>query len=117
MSKSIWLTVLVLLFVDLVAAASTPCIAADTSYGAGLYQKNCEACHHIGENIIRPEKTMARSDKLKTKSEFKKFLARQNGLMPPYKTIVRSDKDLQALYLYIKQLNEKQQPPASPNSK
>lgn len=93
------------------------CASDQYAYGAKLYEKNCETCHHVGQNIISPEKTMTRSDKLKSATEFKKFLSRQNGLMPPYLTIVRKDKDLRALYEYIKHLNSAQQPEAVPTAK
>lgn len=82
------------------------------SFGARIYAKNCESCHHIGENIIRPDKTMDKSAKLRTKAIFRRFLSRQNGLMPPYLTIVRNDKELTALYDYIKQLNARKKEPS-----
>jgi len=84
-----------------------------TDRGEQLYAKNCEACHHVGENIIRPEKTMDRSLKISSKAAFKRFLSRQNGLMPPYLTIVRSDKDLSALYSYVKKLPDLKLTPQS----
>ena len=107
------LTFCALVSICLQCVTTTPCSSEDASDGARLYQKNCEVCHHIGENIIRPDKTLDKSAKLKTTAIFKRFLSRRNGLMPPYLTLTRNDKDLQALYAYIKTLNSQQQPSTS----
>lgn len=80
--------------------------AEKMSHGEQLYAENCQACHLIGKNIIKPKKTILSSKKLNSIGEFKSFLSRQNGEMPPYKTIVNNRNDLHDLYKYIKDLNQ-----------
>lgn len=93
-----------LLLLAIMSGSSTH--AAKRDRGEQLYGENCEACHRIGKNIINPEKTILGSNELETLPRFKSFLSHANGQMPAYKTIVRNDKDLKALYDYIKNLNK-----------
>ncbi|MBS2004386.1 MAG: cytochrome c [Cyanobacteria bacterium SZAS LIN-5] len=72
--------------------------------GAYLYMASCEPCHQTGGNMINPDKKIVNSDKITSEAVFKKFLAAQHAQMPPWKTIVKSEADLKALYNYVRKL-------------
>lgn len=72
--------------------------------GSKLYMASCEPCHQTGGNMIDPEKKIVNSKMLVSKSTFRAFLAGQHAQMPPWKTIVRNDSDLNQLYEYVKKL-------------
>ncbi len=72
--------------------------------GAYLYMASCEPCHQTGGNMINPDKKIVDSSKIATEAAFKKFLAAQHAQMPPWKTIVKNDSDLKALYAYVRKL-------------
>ncbi|CAN5473089.1 hypothetical protein BH10CYA1_BH10CYA1_49860 [soil metagenome] len=72
--------------------------------GAKLYMASCEPCHLTGGNMIDPEKKIVNSQKLATEKIFRQFLATQHAQMPPWKTIVRNDSELRALYAYVREL-------------
>jgi mono/diheme cytochrome c family protein len=75
-----------------------------TDRGAALYMASCEPCHQTGGNMINPDKKIVNSDKIASQSVFKAFLSGQHAQMPPWKTIVGSDSDLKALYVYVRKL-------------
>lgn len=72
--------------------------------GAYLYMASCEPCHQTGGNMINPDKKIVDSPKIANEETFKKFLAAQHAQMPPWKTIVKNDSDLTALYAYVHKL-------------
>ncbi|HEY9732570.1 MAG TPA: cytochrome c [Drouetiella sp.] len=78
--------------------------AKKTDRGATLYMASCEPCHQTGGNMINPDKKIVNSDKIASEAVFKAFLSGQHAQMPPWKTIVRRDSDLKALYAYVRQL-------------
>ena len=73
--------------------------------GKTLYDRGCWSCHaDKNSNIIDPEKTIAKSDKLQSLSSFKQFLSKPHGKMPPWNTIVREPEELKSLYQYVQSL-------------
>jgi mono/diheme cytochrome c family protein len=72
--------------------------------GASLYMASCEPCHQTGGNMIDSAKKIVGSDKITSQARFKKFLAGQHAQMPPWKTIIRNDSELKALYAYVRRL-------------
>ncbi len=75
-----------------------------SNLGAKLYMASCEPCHQTGGNMIDPDKKIVNSDKLVNQATFRKFLATQHAQMPPWKTIVRNDSEVKALYAYVQKL-------------
>lgn len=72
--------------------------------GEYLYMASCEPCHQTGGNMINPDKKIVNSDKIASEAVFKKFLAGQHAQMPPWKTIVKNEAELKALYNYVRKL-------------
>jgi mono/diheme cytochrome c family protein len=99
-------------YLPLLAALSLQCQALAGSnnatkptLGETVFNKSCWSCHaNKDSNLIDPEKTIAKSNKLGTLAGFKTFLSRGHGQMPPWKTIVRNQEELKSLYEYVKNL-------------
>jgi len=74
------------------------------SSGKSIYAANCESCHMAGKNVIKPEKEIITSAKLGSESIFKDFLKEKHGYMPAFPEIASQEKDLHALYKYVRTL-------------
>lgn len=79
----------------------------DLELGKNIFKKNCSGCHLSGKNIIKPEKPIIGSNKLKSKNSFKDFIQDPPPPMPKFKNIVGEPKQLDALYRYVSSLKEK----------
>jgi mono/diheme cytochrome c family protein len=78
--------------------------SVQTRAGAQLYMASCEPCHLTGGNMIDSNKQIVKSNKLASEKIFKQFLSQQHAQMPPWKTIVKNDAELKALFDYVKKL-------------
>lgn len=76
------------------------------SNGERLYMANCEACHMLGTNVIKPEKELASSETLVSKTAFKQFISKKHGVMPPFNQIADDEKSLKDLYQYCRKLKQ-----------
>ena len=74
--------------------------------GRGLYMANCEACHLQGQNVIKPEKEIVTSTKVKSLALFEEFLQSKHGAMPAFKDIAANADSLRKLYKYTKGLKQ-----------
>lgn len=72
--------------------------------GEDTYMTNCEACHKMGKNVIKPGKDIVVSEKLVNLDEFKAFLSESHGVMPAFKEIADSPEIVSALYKFTKKL-------------
>lgn len=72
--------------------------------GQRIYAANCQSCHREGTNPLNPEKQLAESTKLTTRSIFREFLSSKHGIMPMFQDIAGNDRDLKDLYGYAKSL-------------
>ena len=71
--------------------------------GETIYLENCEACHMMGKNVIKPGKDIVTSNKIHTLDEFEKFISEEHGLMPAFPELVKEKKSL-LLYKFVKTL-------------
>lgn len=76
------------------------------SNGERLYMSNCEACHMLGTNVIKPDKELVKSEKLVSKLAFKQYISKKHGVMPPFSAIADDDKSLKDLYQYVRKLKQ-----------
>ena len=74
------------------------------SRGEKLFKVNCSGCHLKGQNLIKPNKPVAGSLKLKTKESFKSFIESPPPPMPSFKNITGKSEQLDALYVYVTSL-------------
>jgi mono/diheme cytochrome c family protein len=74
------------------------------SPGEKVYMANCEACHLLGQNMIKPEKPIIASTKLISRNAFKEFLTEKHTIMPRFEAIANNEKDLKDLYAFVKKL-------------
>lgn len=72
--------------------------------GDKIYSMNCSGCHMNGGNSLSPSKPVKGSKKLATKEDFKAYLSKANGTMPPFPKVAGNDEALAALYNYCKTL-------------
>ncbi|HEY9870911.1 MAG TPA: c-type cytochrome [Candidatus Obscuribacterales bacterium] len=91
------------------AALATAWSASDSkakapNRGETLYMANCEACHMQGKNVIKPDKEIVTSSKLASESLFQQYLSEKHGYMPAFPDIAAKDRDLRALYKYVRRL-------------
>lgn len=89
--------------------------ATDKKLGKNTYMSNCEACHMMGKNVLKPGKDIVESTKLVSLEEFKTFLSQGRGMMPSFKKIADDPAVVEALYRYAKTLktqNWNYEPPA-----
>ena len=69
--------------------------------GEKIFKSNCSGCHLNGENLIRPNKPIIGSAKLKSKVLFKDFLHNPPKPMPSFENITEKEDKLDALYKYV----------------
>lgn len=75
--------------------------------GERLFKANCAGCHANGQNLIKPNKPVVGSGKLKSKQLFKTFLQSPPPPMPNFKNISNKPTQLDALYTYVISLRGK----------
>lgn len=73
----------------------------ETSRGEKLFKANCSGCHLGGQNLIKPDKPLAGSLKLKSKQSLKAFIENPPPPMPKFKNIADKADQLDALYNYV----------------
>ena len=69
--------------------------------GEKLFKANCAGCHLNGQNLIKPNKPIIGSQKLKSKETFKEFISSPPPPMPNFKNIVEKQAQLDSLYSYV----------------
>ncbi|MBX9671431.1 MAG: hypothetical protein K2X93_27830 [Candidatus Obscuribacterales bacterium] len=69
---------------------------------------NCEACHMLGKNVIKPRKDIVTSEKIANLRQFEKFLSERHGLMPDFRSIAADKKVLSSLFRYVKTLKDQE---------
>lgn len=72
--------------------------------GEKLYMANCEACHMLGTNVIKPDKQLHSSEQLATRAMFKAYISKKHGVMPPFKQLADDEKSLKELYSFVRTL-------------
>lgn len=72
--------------------------------GEKLFKTNCSGCHLNGKNLIKPDKPIIGSLKLKSKETFKAFIESPPPPMPKFKSITTKEAQLDALYKYVSSL-------------
>ena len=71
------------------------------SQGEKLFKANCAGCHINGQNLIKPDKPIIGSAKIKSKVIFKEFLKAPPKPMPSFENITGKEEKLDALYKYV----------------
>ena len=74
---------------------------SDSQPGAKMFKANCAGCHLNGKNLIKPDKPIISSSKLKSKQTFKDFLSSPPPPMPNFKTIANNNTQFNELYSYV----------------
>ena len=69
--------------------------------GEKLFKANCAGCHINGQNLIKPDKPIVGSAKLKSKQSFKAFIESPPPPMPNFRNITEKPKQFEALYSYV----------------
>lgn len=69
--------------------------------GQKLFKTNCSGCHLNGQNLIKADKPLVGSIKLKTKQSFSEFISAPPPPMPNFKNIVLKPDQLDELYSYV----------------
>jgi len=72
--------------------------------GEKLFKTNCSGCHLNGKNLIKPDKPIIGSLKLKSREGFKSFIESPPPPMPKFKNITAKEAQLDALYSYVTSL-------------
>lgn len=72
--------------------------------GEKLFKTNCSGCHLKGENLIKPDKPIIGSQKIKSKQLFELWLENPTPPMPNFKNITSKPNQLDALYNYVTSL-------------
>ena len=93
-----------IIFVLACSLFSKPAISQDNdkvSAGHKLFKANCSGCHLNGKNLIKPDKPIISSSKLKSKQTFKDFLSSPPPPMPNFKTIANNNTQFNELYSYV----------------
>lgn len=75
--------------------------------GEKLFKTNCSGCHLNGKNLIKPDKPIIGSLKLKSKETFKAFIESPPAPMPKFKNIASKEDQLDTLYKYVSSLKGK----------
>ena len=68
--------------------------------------KNCSGCHLNGQNLIKENKPIIGSSKIKSKDVFKEFLSEPHPPMPNFKKIADDPGKIDALLQYVKSLGQ-----------
>lgn len=76
-------------------------VSDGASRGEKLFKTNCSGCHLNGKNLIKPDKPIIGSLKLKSKESFKVFISSPPPPMPNFKNIALKDDHFNALYNYV----------------
>lgn len=71
--------------------------------GKEIFQ-NCSGCHFKGQNLIKQDKPIIGSSKLKSKETFRYFISAPPKPMPNFKHIADNKEKLNALYNYVSSL-------------
>lgn len=69
--------------------------------GEELFKANCSGCHLNGQNLIKPNKPIIGSLKLKSKDTFKSFIENPPPPMPKFKNIVSNEAKLNTIYNHV----------------
>ena len=69
--------------------------------GERVFKANCAGCHLNGQNLIKADKPIIGSIKIKSKPAFKKFLEAPPPPMPKFENIISMDGQFNALYSYV----------------
>ena len=80
--------------------------AGNADLGKRLFKNNCSGCHLNGQNLIKAEKPIIGSLKLKSKEAFKEHITSPPPPMPSFKKIADNEEELNALYDYVRTLKE-----------
>ena len=75
--------------------------AESLSGGETLFKANCSGCHLNGQNLIKPNKPIIGSLKLKSKESFKAFIESPPAPMPSFRNITSKSNQFNALYDYV----------------
>ena len=75
--------------------------------GKKIFEVNCAGCHLNGLNLIKKDKPIIGSNKLKSKDDLKSFLISPPPPMPNFKNIVSKENELEELYNYLLTLKSK----------
>ncbi|OGI19094.1 MAG: hypothetical protein A3B68_07835 [Candidatus Melainabacteria bacterium RIFCSPHIGHO2_02_FULL_34_12] len=75
--------------------------------GEKLFKANCAGCHLNGQNLIKKDKPIIGSAKLKSKELFSELLNHPPKPMPEFKNITSNPDQLDALYKYVLSLKKK----------
>lgn len=99
--------VVVIFLINLVFALAYSSFSQDTAnppQGEQIFKSNCSGCHLHGQNLIKSDKPIIGSTKLKSKNSFKEFLSVPHPPMPNFKNIADESGQLDALYGYVMSL-------------
>lgn len=72
--------------------------------GEKVYKANCAGCHMNGLNVIKKDKPVIGSSKIKSKDVLKEFLNNPPAPMPKYTALTSDVTQLDALYTYLNTL-------------
>ena len=75
--------------------------------GEKFFKANCSGCHINGQNLIKPNKPIIGSQKLKSKNSFARFIESPPPPMPSFKNITLKQEQFTALYNYVTSLKAK----------
>lgn len=101
------IAIFIVLFASLAEATATAAERVKSNpknTGKATYMANCEACHMMGKNVIKPGKDIVVSSKLATLDEFKAFLSESHGVMPAFEQLATDPEIVSALYRFTKKL-------------
>ncbi len=76
--------------------------------GEAIYLENCESCHMMGKNVIKPGKDIVVSTKILTLEEFQNFLTKEHGIMPAFPNLAKDKKLSVPLYRFVKTLKNQE---------
>ena len=76
-------------------------LLAGNENGEKIFKANCSGCHLNGQNLIKAEKPIIGSLKLKSKQAFIAHLQNPPPPMPNFKNIASESSQLDALYSYV----------------
>lgn len=100
LSVKLLILLLVINTILVVASYSKPNMES-LNKGERIFKANCSGCHLNGQNLIKADKPVVGSLKLKSKDVFKKFLESPPQPMPKYDNITSMDAQFDSLYDYL----------------
>ena len=95
---------LILLFlINIIFTVAGFSMSADEQFSKGerIFKANCAGCHLNGQNLIKANKPVVGSVKIKSKQVFKKFLESPPQPMPKFENITSMDSQFNSLYNYV----------------